>query len=199
MPSCRRTSPMPALLALLGATGGAGCVSTSQEDAAGDSFERALMEGAYNPAALATIVLRDASGAEIGTMRLIEDSRGRLHVSVVARGLSPGRHGIHFNAVGSCVAPAFASAGGHHDASGRAHGLLSPDGPHDGDLPNLEVGGSGVARMEITTQRLRLRAGVSPLLDADGTAVVIDAGEDDQISNPTGNSGARIACGVLEG
>jgi Cu-Zn family superoxide dismutase len=198
MPSCRRTSLVPTLLALLGGAGGTGCVSTSQ-DAAGDSFERAMMEGGFDVAARATAVLRDTSGAEIGTVRLVEDSRGRLHVAVVARGLSPGRHGIHFNAVGSCVAPAFASAGGHHDASGRAHGLYRPDGPHDGDLPNLEVGGTGVAHMEIATQRLRLRGGAAPLLDADGTAVVIDAREDDQISNPSGNSGARIACGVLEG
>jgi Cu-Zn family superoxide dismutase len=146
-------------------------------------------------AARATIV--DGSGAQIGWALLTEDSAGRLHLDVQVDGIAPGRHGIHLHAVGSCVGPAFASAGGHHNPLGATHGLGSPTGAHAGDLPNLEVNVAGRGHLDAVSDRATLSMGPVSLLDADGSAIIIHAAEDDQVTNPTGNSGARIACGVV--
>lgn len=140
----------------------------------------------------------DGSGATVGWARFTEDGAGRLHVDVQVRGLPQGRHGIHLHAVGSCVGPAFASAGGHHNPLGAQHGLHNPAGAHAGDLPNLEVNVAGNGRLQATTDRATLSGGTTSLFDGDGSAIVIHAGEDDQVTDPTGNSGGRIACGVIE-
>jgi|KBSMisStandDraft_5_1062788.scaffolds.fasta_scaffold441283_1 Cu-Zn family superoxide dismutase len=147
-------------------------------------------------AARARIV--DGGGATIGWALLTEDGDGRLHLNVQVDGISPGRHGIHLHAVGSCVGPAFASAGGHHNPLGATHGLDSPTGAHAGDLPNLQVNVAGRGHLDAVSDRATLSMGPVSLLDADGSAIIIHAAEDDQITNPTGNSGARIACGVIE-
>ena len=145
--------------------------------------------------ASATII--DGTGATVGWARLTEDATGRLHLDVQVKGLSPGQHGIHLHAVGSCVGPSFASAGGHHNPSGAEHGLDNPDGPHAGDLPNLEVNVAGHGRLQTTSDRATLTDGPAALLDGNGSAVVIHASVDDQVTDPTGNSGSRIACGVI--
>jgi Cu-Zn family superoxide dismutase len=145
--------------------------------------------------AAATIV--DGSGATVGWARFTEDAAGRLQVNVQVAGLTPGRHGIHLHAVASCVGPTFASAGGHHNPLGASHGLGDPPGAHAGDLPNLEVNRIGHGRLQATSDRATLTSGATSLLDADGSAIVIHAAEDDQVTNPTGNSGARVACGVI--
>jgi Cu-Zn family superoxide dismutase len=137
-------------------------------------------------------------GTPVGWAMFTEDAAGRLHVNVQVDGMTPGRHGIHLHAVGSCVGPTFASAGGHHNPLGAAHGLDSPDGAHAGDLPNLEVNVVGRGRLQATSDRATLTPGPTSLVDADGAAIVIHAAEDDQVTNPTGNSGARVACGVIE-
>jgi Cu-Zn family superoxide dismutase len=117
---------------------------------------------------------------------------------VQVEGLAPGRHGIHLHAIGQCVGPAFASAGGHHNPLGVQHGLDNPAGAHAGDLPNLEVNVAGRGHLDAVSHHAALSDGPVSLLDADGSAIVIHASEDDQVTNPTGNSGARIACGVIE-
>jgi Cu-Zn family superoxide dismutase len=137
-------------------------------------------------------------GTPVGWAMFTEDAAGRLHVNVQVDGMTPGRHGIHLHAVGSCIGPTFASAGGHHNPLGAAHGLDSPDGAHAGDLPNLEVNVVGRGRLQATSDLATLTPGPTSLVDADGAAVVIHAAEDDQVTNPTGNSGARVACGVIE-
>ena len=142
--------------------------------------------------------LIDAGGHTIGWARLTEDAAGRLHMNVKVDGLTPGRHGIHLHAVGQCVGPTFASAGGHHNPLGAEHGLENPAGAHAGDLPNLVVNVSGRGHLDATSHHATLSSGSVSLLDADGSAIVIHANEDDQVTNPTGNSGARIACGVIE-
>jgi Cu-Zn family superoxide dismutase len=142
--------------------------------------------------------LIDASGHAIGWARLTEDAAGRLHLNVQVDGLTPGRHGIHLHAIGQCVAPTFASAGGHHNPLGAEHGLENPAGAHAGDLPNLVVNVTGRGHLDATSHHATLSSGPVSLLDADGSAIVIHANEDDQVTNPTGNSGARIACGVIE-
>lgn len=140
----------------------------------------------------------DGAGQTIGWARLTEDAAGQLHLNVQVAGLAPGRHGIHLHAVGQCVGPTFASAGGHHNPLGAQHGLDNPAGAHAGDLPNLEVNVAGRGHLDATSHHATLSSGAVSLLDADGSAIVIHANEDDQRTNPTGNSGARIACGVIE-
>jgi Cu-Zn family superoxide dismutase len=145
--------------------------------------------------ASATII--DGSGATVGSARFTEDATGRLHVNVQVHGLTEGQHGIHLHAIGSCIGPSFASAGGHHNPFGAKHGLENPDGPHAGDLPNLEVNVAGHGRLQATTDRATLAFGQAALLDADGSALIIHASPDDQLTDPTGNSGGRVACGVI--
>jgi Cu-Zn family superoxide dismutase len=160
----------------------------------------ALTVGAVlaNGATAATAHLVGPDGTPVGWAMFTEDAAGRLHVNVQVDGMTPGRHGIHLHAVGSCVGPAFTSAGGHHNPLGVAHGLDTEAGGHAGDLPNLEVNVVGRGRLQATSDRATLTPGPTSLVDADGAAIVIHAAEDDQVTNPTGNSGARVACGVIE-
>jgi Cu-Zn family superoxide dismutase len=99
--------------------------------------------------------------------------------------------------VGKCDGPDFASAGGHFNPQSRQHGALNPQGPHAGDLPNITIGTDGKGRLESTTELISLLGGASVVFDADGSAIVIHAAPDDFRTDPTGNSGARIACGVI--
>jgi Cu-Zn family superoxide dismutase len=145
--------------------------------------------------ASATIV--DTSGATIGTAKFTEDATGRLHVNVHVEGLTPGLHGIHLHSVGQCVGPAFTSAGGHHNPLAAQHGLDNPLGAHAGDLPNLTVNVNGRGHLDATSELATLSLGSVSLFDVDGSAIVIHAAPDDQVTNPTGNSGARVACGVI--
>ncbi len=143
------------------------------------------------PGALhASATLVDPSGAVVGTALLVEDANGSLHVNVKADGLQQGDHGIHIHAVGSC-APTFAAAGGHHNPLGVPHG------EHAGDLPNLHANIAGRGHLNATTDHATLAAGPLTVFDADGSAVVIHALPDDFQGQPAGNSGARIACGVI--
>ena len=153
--------------------------------------------GAAGGARHATASIADAAGATVGWAKLTEDGTGRVHLAVHVYGLTPGLHGIHIHAVGSCVGPAFASAGSHFNPAARRHGLANPEGPHNGDLPNLVVNGAGVGHLSAKTELVTLAAGAATAFDADGSAVVIHASEDDQVTDPTGNSGGRVACGVI--
>lgn len=140
----------------------------------------------------------DGAGHAIGWARLTEDAAGQLHVNVHVAGLTAGRHGIHLHAIGRCVGPAFASAGGHHNPLGAEHGLNNLAGAHAGDLPNLVVNVAGRGHLVAVSYHATLSNGPVSLLDADGSSIVIHANEDDQVTNPTGNSGGRVACGTIE-
>jgi Cu-Zn family superoxide dismutase len=146
----------------------------------------------------ATAALRDATGQALGTLTLRDGPGESLVIDGELTGLPPGTHGIHFHAVGQCdAAGAFASAGAHFNPASRKHGLESTDGPHAGDLPNLVVGADGRASVRMTSPRVTLGREAASLLDADGSAIVVHATADDQRTDPSGNSGARIACGVV--
>lgn len=153
----------------------------------------------YNGTAVAslTATLVDTSGVAIGTVQLHQDATGVVLVRVDAAGLPAGAHGIHVHATGSCVGPAFASAGGHFNPTNKKHGLDSPEGAHGGDLTQIGTTFSGTGTHTVTTNRLSLTAGPLSIADADGAALVIHAAADDQLTDPTGNTGARIACAVL--
>ena len=141
----------------------------------------------------------DSRGEVVGTARLDQRKKdGEVRVRARVEGLQPGKHGIHVHSVGLCEPPAFTSAGGHFNPMGAKHGLRNPEGPHLGDLPNLVVRKSGVGVLRAKTDRVSLLPGPKSLFDADGSAIVIHAAEDDQVTDPTGNSGARIACGVIQ-
>ena len=140
--------------------------------------------------------LKDKDGKEVGRATFIQTKEG-LRVAVTGYRLPPGPHGIHIHAVGICQPPEFSSAGAHFDPTGKKHGLENPQGPHAGDLPNLMVAASGEGGIDITTKRVTLEAGPSSLFREGGTSLVIHANADDQKTDPSGNSGGRIACGVI--
>jgi Cu-Zn family superoxide dismutase len=146
--------------------------------------------------ASASATLLDSSGAGRGTATVTQNG-GDLRLVVHAIGLTPGVHGIHVHAVGQCTPPDFTSAGPHWNPTGAVHGKDAPGGPHHGDLPNLSAGADGSAHLEATISAAQLSGGATPLLDADGAAIVIHASVDDYRTDPSGNSGGRIACGVL--
>lgn len=142
--------------------------------------------------------LKDTDGKTTGTAELSETKEG-VKVHVEAEGLSPGKHGIHFHETGVCEMPDFKSAGGHFNPDGKEHGLEMSGGPHAGDLPNLEVGEDGTVDDEFTTKLVTLEDDKkNSLLQDGGTALVIHAGEDDGESQPSGDSGDRVACGVIK-
>ncbi|MFI5228059.1 MAG: superoxide dismutase family protein [Gemmatimonadales bacterium] len=148
-----------------------------------------------SPGLTATATLRDLTGTRVGTVTLVDTYAGVL-VSGTVAGLGLGAHGIHLHAVGKCEPPAFASAGGHFNPQGKQHGYRNPDGPHLGDLPNLDTPAAGELRFEFLAPGITLK-GSNALLDADGASIVIHSGRDDYTTDPAGNSGARIACGVI--
>ena len=154
----------------------------------------ALAQG--NGARHASAALLDPAGNVVGEAKFTEDAAGKLHVNVKVEGITPGLHGIHLHTVGSC-SPTFAAAGGHHNPLARQHGLDNPSGAHSGDLPNLVVNGAGRGHLDAVSDRATLSPGPATLFDADGSSVIIHAAEDDQMTDPTGNSGGRIACGVI--
>jgi Cu-Zn family superoxide dismutase len=139
--------------------------------------------------------LKDRQGRPVGTVTLTETPHGLL-VRGTVEGLHPGPHAIHFHETGKCEPP-FTSAGGHFNPSQKTHGVLSPGGPHGGDLPNLVVPASGKLDFETFAPGLSLSSGPGAVLDSDGTAIVVHAKADDHVSQPAGDSGDRIACGVL--
>ena len=133
--------------------------------------------------------LKDAQGKVVGRATL-SDASGGVKITLTATGLKPGAHGFHIHAVGKCEPPAFTSAGGHFNPQNKKHGRKNPEGAHAGDLPNLTVGANGTGSINTTAAGVKVK-------DAVGLALVIHADPDDEKTDPTGNAGARIACGVL--
>ena len=143
----------------------------------------------------ATAVLKDAKGNEVGKTELAATPNGVL-ISLDLTAVPAGEHAFHIHAVGKCEPPDFKSAGPHFNPDQTKHGLMNAEGPHAGDMPNLHVPGEGKLQVEVLNPMVSLNEKAS-LLDQDGSALVIHAGVDDYVSDPAGNAGDRIACGVV--
>lgn len=165
---------MPALIAL------AGCTTYSEVPA-----DR-----------LGSANLAFANGLPAGTVQIYSSASGDLRMSGAFAGLDAGEHGFHLHTTGRCDAPGFQSAGGHLNPTGQKHGSENPDGSHLGDLPNLSVASDGTGTATVTISRNTPEA-LAAIFDNDGTAVMIHAGPDDYRSDPAGDAGSRVACGIV--
>ena len=155
----------------------------------------ALVAGTADAQQKASADIKDATGKKVGEA-ILEQVDGGVQISATFTGLPPGPHAFHIHEVGKCDPP-FESAGGHFNPTGKKHGKDNPAGPHAGDLPNLDVPQSGGVKVEITAKNVSLDGSRGGLLDADGAALVVHEGADDYKSDPAGNAGKRLACGVI--
>jgi Cu-Zn family superoxide dismutase len=169
----------------------AACSNDAEAPAAQDEPERAYMAADSAPAT-AQALLKTADGKDAGSVTATQEEGG-IRLAIKATGMSAGEHGIHVHMTGKCEGPKFESAGGHWNPMGAKHGLNNPQGQHSGDMPNLVVASDGSGRMDYLLDEAQL----DQMLDADGAALVIHAKADDQKTDPSGDSGDRLACGVF--
>lgn len=166
-------------------------------------FDRVLLLGVVGiafalpvQAQTAKATLKDGQGKQVGEVELVQLTNGVL-LRMALKGVPPGERAFHIHAVGKCEAP-FTSAGPHFNPSNHKHGLEAKEGSHAGDMPNLHIPASGELKIEIVNAMVTLAKGQpASLFDADGSSIVIHAGKDDYKSDPAGNAGDRIVCGVV--
>src|SRR4051794_34742452 len=145
----------------------------------------------------ATAALKNANGGDVGTAEMTQTPAGVL-IKLSVKGLPPGDHAFHVHAVGKCEPP-FESAGPHFNPANKKHGLMATDGPHAGDMPNLHIPAGGELVIEVLNSNVTLEKGKpNSVFDTDGSTLIIHAGVDDYKTDPTGNAGGRISCGVIQ-
>lgn len=140
--------------------------------------------------------LINAQGEKVGIAKLTQTPKG-VRIALDASKLTPGVHAFHIHAVGKCDPPDFKTAGGHFNPEGKKHGLKNPEGPHAGDMQNITVGEKGTVKTTVVDPRVTLGEGANSLFHPDGTSLVIHEKADDEMTDPAGNAGARVACGVV--
>lgn len=185
-----------ALVAVLVTACGAGSPGPASGKSSATQDPSSFLAAASNQRAQAGLINKD--GSTIGTAAFFEDRVG-VRVDLRVTGMTEGLHGVHIHAFGRCEPPEFASAGGHYNPLGKVHGNLSTNGPHAGDLGNLQVGSDGKGFLSRTTPHLSLAPGAATnFAAAGGLSVVLHAGPDDDKTDPAGNSGGRVACGLIK-
>jgi len=147
----------------------------------------------------ATATLKNAQGADVGTATITPAQGGGVSISATLTKLPPGTHAFHIHTTGTCTAPDFTSAGGHFNPGAKQHGTENPNGHHAGDLPNFSVTDANVAvHVSYTVPDVTLDDSPNSLFHTGGTALVVHGAADDNKTDPAGNAGPRIACGVIE-
>jgi len=145
-----------------------------------------------------TVELKNASGESVGTATITAiNKKGGVRIKLDVKNLTPGQHGLHFHQMAKCEGPDFASAGPHFNPTNKMHGMKNPQGPHAGDMLNFTVSAKGTANQTLTDVHVVLGDGPNGLFSNGGTSLVIHEKADDMKTDPSGNSGARIACGTI--
>lgn len=141
--------------------------------------------------------LKDAKGNSIGMAMISPAKGGGVSIDLDVHGLPPGEHALHFHAAAKCEGPDFTSATGHFNPAGKKHGMQNPEGAHAGDMNNFTVDAKGNAKTTITNKNVTMGSDANSIYAGGGTALMIHAAADDMKTDPSGNAGARIACGTV--
>ena len=143
------------------------------------------------------VELKDAKGNSVGMAMISPAKGGGVSIDLDVHGLPPGEHALHFHAVPKCEGPDFTSATGHFNPTTKKHGMQNPDGPHAGDMNNFTVDAKGNAKTTITNKNVTMGSEANSIYANGGTALMIHAAADDMKTDPSGNAGARNACGTI--
>jgi superoxide dismutase, Cu-Zn family len=143
------------------------------------------------------VEMKDAKGQSVGVATITEKKGAGVQIALDLKGLPAGEHALHFHMTPKCEGPDFTSAGGHFNPTAKKHGMQNPEGPHAGDMNNFTVAAAGTAKATVSNANVTLGEGANSVFANGGTALMVHATADDMKTDPSGNAGARIACGVI--